>query len=57
MAEVLGMPAGAVQTVMLPVGYTKGAKLKRAARQPAVEVTYWNRWGGSEQFNAEEGMK
>jgi len=44
-AEVLGMPAGSVQTVMLPVGYTKGAVLKRAPRKPAQEVTFWNRWG------------
>ena len=44
-ADVLAMPPGTVQTVMLPVGYTKGAVLKRAARRPARDVTYWNRWG------------
>jgi len=46
-AQVLGMPADTVQTVMLPVGYTKGAVMKRAQRRPAHEVTYWNRWGAS----------
>lgn len=44
-ANVLHMPKGALHTVMLPVGYTKGAVLKRADRQSASEVTYWNRWG------------
>ena len=44
-AQVLKMPAGTIQTVMLPVGYTKGAVLKRADRQAAAEVTFWNRWG------------
>jgi len=46
-AAVLDMPAGTLQTVMLPVGYTKGAVLKRAQRRPAQDVTYWNRWGDS----------
>jgi len=44
-AAVLHMPKGTLHTVMLPVGYTKGAVLKRADRQSASEVTYWNRWG------------
>ncbi len=44
-AAVLDMPAGTLQTVMLPVGYTKGAVLRRAERRSAQEVTYWNRWG------------
>ncbi len=44
-AQVLGIPPGVVQTVMLPVGYTKGAVLKRAARQAASEVTFFNQWG------------
>ena len=44
-AAVLGIPAEVVQTVMLPVGYTKGAVMKRAARQGAAEVTFFNRWG------------
>ncbi len=47
--QVLGMPPGTVQTVMLPVGYTKGAVLKRAERQPAEQVTYWNSWGTLKQ--------
>lgn len=44
-AEALGIPDGVTQTVLLPVGHLDGAVLKPAARKPASEVTYWNRWG------------
>ena len=42
---ILEVPDGVVQTVMLPVGYMKGAKLKKADRMDARKVTYWNQWG------------
>jgi nitroreductase len=44
-AEILGVPDGVTQTVMLPAAYTLGAKLKKADRLPAREVTFWNGWG------------
>jgi len=44
-AGLLGIPASVTQTVLLPVGHTRDAVLKPAARRPAREVTYWNRWG------------
>ena len=44
-AAELGIPDDVTQTVLLPVGYTKGAVLRPADRLPAAEVTYWNRWG------------
>lgn len=44
-AEVLGIPPGVTQTVLLPIGYMKDAVLRAAKRRPAAEVTYWNRWG------------
>ena len=47
--EILGMPRGTIQTIMLPVGYTKGAVLKRAQRRPAEQVTFWNTWGTLKQ--------
>ena len=47
-AEILEVPDGVVQTVMFPVAYTKGAKLKRAERQDARHLTYWNSWGNSD---------
>ena len=42
--ELLGIPEGVTQTVMLPEAYTKDANLKKAERKPASEVTYWNGW-------------
>jgi len=44
-ARVLGIPAGVTQTVLLPVAYMRGARLKRAERRPARDVTFWNAWG------------
>ncbi len=44
-ATALGIPEDVTQTVLLPVGYTKDAVLRPAARRPAAEVTYWNGWG------------
>ncbi len=46
-AAALGIPEGVTQTVLIPVGYMAGAKLRPAKRRPAREVTYWNRWGGT----------
>ena len=42
--EILQMPADSVLTVMLPVAYMKGARLSKAERLPASQVSYWNRW-------------
>ena len=44
-ARILDIPTGITQTVMLPVGYMKGAVLKPAKRKPPREVTFWDRWG------------
>jgi hypothetical protein len=44
-AEALGIPEGVTQTVLLPVAYTQGARLRPAKRKSAAEVTYWNQWG------------
>lgn len=46
-ARALGIPDDVTQTVLLPVGYTRNAVLKPAARRPAEEVTFWNQWGNS----------
>ena len=44
-AQLLGIPAEATQTVLLPVAWLKDAVLRPAERKPAREVTYWNAWG------------
>lgn len=45
---ILEVPEGVILTVMLPVGYMKGAKLKKADRMDAREVTFWNQWGNDQ---------
>src|SRR5581483_2346238 len=44
-AELLGVPPTATQVALIPVAYTVGDDFKPAARRPAAEITYWNRWG------------
>ena len=44
-AAALSVPEDVTQTVLLPVAWTKGVKLRPAERKPAREVTYWNAWG------------
>ena len=44
-AQLLGIPPGVTQTVLLPVGYTRDAVLRPAERLAPEQVTYWNEWG------------
>jgi nitroreductase len=44
-ARLLGIPADVTQTVLLPVGYMRDARLRPAGRREPHEVTYWNEWG------------
>lgn len=44
-SSLLDLPDGSLPLVMLPVAYTKGARLRRAERLPSREVTYFERWG------------
>ncbi len=44
-AGLLGIPAGVTQTVLLPVAYTKDARLAPAQRRGPEDVAYWNAWG------------
>ncbi len=44
-AMLLGIPEGVTQTVLLPVGYMRDAKLRPAPRKSARQVTYWEHWG------------
>ena len=46
-APLLEIPEQVTQTVLLPVGYMKGAVLRPAERFPARQVSFWNRWGGA----------
>jgi len=44
-ADLLGIPADATQTVLLPVAWLDNAVLRPADRRPAQQVTYWDEWG------------
>ena len=44
-AEILGIPAGVTQVVLLPVAWTIGTEFRPAARRPASEIIWFDRWG------------
>lgn len=44
-AELLGIPEGVSQVVLLPVAYTIGTDFKPALRRPASEIVWFDRWG------------
>jgi len=44
-AEVLGIPTGVTQVVLLPVAWTIGTDFKPASRRPASEIVWFDRWG------------
>jgi nitroreductase len=43
--ELLGIPDTVTQAALIPVAYYTGDDFKPAARKPAEQVTYWDRWG------------
>ncbi len=48
-AELLDIPEGVTQAALLPVAYTIGTDFRPAKRRPVQEITFWNRWGDTEQ--------
>jgi nitroreductase len=48
-AALLGVPDGFVQSCLVPVAYYTGDDFKPAVRRPVEEITYWDRWGNTEQ--------
>ena len=44
-AELLGIPDGVTQVVLLPVAYTQGTDFKPVVRRPAAAITWFDRWG------------
>lgn len=47
-AELFGIPDDVLQVALLPVGYTRGGDFEPARRPPPQEITFWERWGASE---------
>lgn len=43
--ELLGIPDGVTQIVLLPVAWTIGTEFKPASRRPASEIVWFDRWG------------
>ena len=54
-AEILGIPEGVTQVVLLPVAWTIGTEFKPAARRPASEIVWFDRWGYTKENPAETG--
>ena len=54
-AELLGIPDGVTQVVLLPVAWTIGTDFKPAPRRPASEITWFDRWGYTKDRPSEEG--
>ncbi|MGQ4806683.1 hypothetical protein NKDENANG_00014 [Candidatus Entotheonellaceae bacterium PAL068K] len=54
-AELLGIPDGVSQVVLLPVAWTIGTDFKPAARRPASAITWFDRWGHTNErpFNGQ----
>ena len=44
-AEILGIPSGVTQLVLLPVAWTIGTEFKPASRRQAPEIVWFDRWG------------
>ena len=53
-AEILGIPEGVTQVVLLPVAWTIGTDFKPATRNPAAsEIVWFDRWGYTKEDPAE----
>lgn len=44
-ADLLGIPDGVTQVVLLPVAHTTKQEFRAAERRPARDITYVDRWG------------
>ena len=52
-AELLGIPEGVSQVVLLPVAWTIGTDFKPATRRPASEIVWFDRWGYTKEQSGE----
>lgn len=52
-AELLGIPEGVSQVVLLPVAWTIGTDFKPATRRPVSEVVWFDRWGYTREQSGE----
>ena len=54
-AELLGIPEGVSQVVLLPVAWTIGTDFRPASRRPASEITWFDHWGYTKEHPAGGG--
>ena len=47
MSEILEIPEGYTQAVLLPIAWLKHGDLHPAPRFSARSLTFWNRWGAT----------
>jgi nitroreductase/uncharacterized protein YndB with AHSA1/START domain len=52
-SELLGIPDGVSQIVLLPVAYTRGTDFRPAPRISSRAITYFDRWGDTRAANAD----
>ncbi len=52
--ELLGIPDGVTQVVLLPVAWTIGTDFNPASRRPASEIVWFDRWGYTQGRPGEE---
>ena len=52
-AELLGIPEGVTQVVLLPVAWTIGSDFKPASRRQASEIVWFDRWGYTQEHPGE----
>ena len=48
-ADLLGIPDGVTQVVLLPVAWTIGSDFKPASRRRASEIVWFDRWGYTQE--------
>jgi nitroreductase/uncharacterized protein YndB with AHSA1/START domain len=54
-ADLLGIPAGVTQVVLLPVAYTTKTDFAPAVRRPAQQITYFDQWGYTRERPSADG--
>ena len=55
-AEILGIPDGVTQVVLLPVAWTIGTEFKPAPRRPASEIVWFDHWGYTKENHGVEDL-
>ena len=55
--EILGTPEHLTEIVLFPVAYTKGTAFKRAPRHASRSITYFDRYGTTNERGPSDGLR